>query len=100
MGLATKGNNIGVCKACIKDADSLKDLTLPPLFGESNRLNLGPVLSFLFILTLIKELLITRVYIYLQVMHVRSQQHCYTGYVCCFGQNTPKNWRQLPRLPS
>ena len=63
MGLAMEGNNIGVCKAYIKDA--LKNLTLPPLFSESNRLNLGPVPSFLPILTAVEELLITRVYVYL-----------------------------------
>ena len=65
MGLATEGDNIGICKACIKDANSLKDLTLFPLFGKSNRLNLGPILSFLSILTIVEKLLITRVYIYL-----------------------------------
>jgi len=90
MGLATEGNNIGVCKACIKDADSLKDPTLPPLFGESNGLDLGPVPSFLSVLTAVEELLIACVYVYLQVVRVCGQQHCYTGYVCCFGQNTPK----------
>ena len=95
MGLATEGDNIGVCKAYIKDADSFKDLTLPPLFGESNRLNLGPVPGFLLILTAVEELLITRVYIYLQVMRVRGQQHCYIGYICCFSQNTLKTYRQL-----
>ena len=65
MGLATDGNNIGICKAYIKDADSLKDLTLPPLFGESNGLNPGPIPSFLPILTAVEELLIARVYVYL-----------------------------------
>ena len=90
MGLATEGDDIGVCKACIKDADSLKEPTLPPLFSESNRLNLGPIPGFLFILTVVEELLIARVYVYLQVVRVRGQQHCYTGHVCCFGQNTPK----------
>jgi len=70
MGLAIEGNNIGVCKACIKDADGLKDLTLPPLFSKSNRLNLGPVPSFLPILTAVEELLIARVYVYLQVVRV------------------------------
>jgi len=38
------------------------------------------------------------VYVYLQVVRVHGQQHCYTGHVYCFGQNTPKIWRQLPRL--
>ena len=73
MGLAMEGNNIGICKACIKDADSLKDLTLPPLFGESNGLNLGPIPGFLPIFTAVEELLIARVYIYLQVTRVRGQ---------------------------
>ena len=65
MGLATEGDNLGICKACIKDADSLKDPTAPPLFGESNGLDLGPVPSFLPILTAVEELLITRVYVHL-----------------------------------
>ena len=90
MGLATEGDNIGVCKAYIKDANSLKDPTLPPLFGESNGLDLGPIPGFLPILTAVKELLIARVYVYLQVIYIRGQQHRYTSYVCCFGQNTLK----------
>ena len=73
MGLATEGDNIGVCKAYIKDANSLKDLTLPPLFSESNGLNLGPIPNFLPILTAVKELLITRIYIHLQVVRIRGQ---------------------------
>jgi hypothetical protein len=81
MGLAMEGNNIGVCKACIKDADSLKDLTLPPLFSESNGLNPGPVPGFLPILTAVEELLIARVYVYLQVVRICGQQYRYTGYV-------------------
>ena len=72
IGLATEGDNIGVCKACIKDADSLKYPTLPPLFSKSNGLNLGPISSFLPILTAVEELLITRVYVYLQVVRVRG----------------------------
>ena len=70
MGLATEGNNIGVYKACVKDANSLKDLALPPLFSKSNGLNPGPVPGFLPILTAVEELLIARVYVHLQVMRV------------------------------
>ena len=65
MGLAIEGNNIGVYKAYIKDANSLKDLTLPPLFSKSNGLDLGPIPGFLPILTIVEELLIARVYVYL-----------------------------------
>ena len=85
MGLVIKGNNIGIYKAYIKDANSLKDLTLPPLFSKSNRLNLGPISGFLSIFTTVEELLIARVYVYLQVIYIRGQQHRYTSYVCCFG---------------
>jgi hypothetical protein len=70
MGLATESDNIGVYKAYIKDADGLKNLALPFLFSESNEFNLGPIPSFLPILTAVKELLITCVYIYLQIMRV------------------------------
>ena len=73
IGLATDGNNIGIYKDYIKDANSLKNLTLPLLFGENNELNLGPVSGFLPILTVVEEFLIARVYIYLQVMRVRDQ---------------------------
>jgi hypothetical protein len=60
-----EGNNIGVCKAYIKNADGLKDLTLPSLFSKSNGLDLGPIPGFLPILTAVEELLITRVYVHL-----------------------------------
>ena len=72
MGLATEGDNIGVYKASIKDANSLKDLTIPPLFSKSNRLDLGSVPSFLPILIVVEELLIAHIYIHLQVMRVYS----------------------------
>ena len=67
-----EGDNIGIYKAYIKDANSLKDLTLSPLFSKSNGLNLGPVPGFLPILTAVEELLIARVYVYLQVVYIRG----------------------------
>jgi hypothetical protein len=73
MGLAMEGDNIGVYKSCIKDVNSLKDPTIPPLFSESNGLNLGSIPSFLPILIVVKELLITCIYIYLQVVHICGQ---------------------------
>jgi len=65
MGLAIEGNNIGIYKACIRDTNSLKDLALSSLFSKGNKLNLGPVPNFLPILTMVEELLIIYVYIYL-----------------------------------
>ena len=81
MGLAIKNDSIGIYKAYIKDIDSLKDLVLPSLFGKSNKFNLGPVPSFLPIFTVVEELLIAYIYIYLQVVCVCGQQYCYTRYV-------------------
>ena len=72
MGLATESDNIGVYKAYIKDANGLKDLVLLSLFSESNEFNLRPIPSFLFIFTVVEELLIAYIYIYLQVMYVRG----------------------------
>ena len=70
MGLAIKGNNIGIYKAYIKDADSLKNPTLSPLFSKSNRLNLGPIPSFLSILTAIEEFLIIYIYIFIYKLYI------------------------------
>ena len=72
MGLAIEGNNIGVYKACIKDINSFKDPTLPSLFSKSNGFNLGPIPSFLPILTAVEKLLIAYIYIYLQVVHIHG----------------------------
>jgi hypothetical protein len=47
MGLATEGDDIGICKACIRDANRFKDPALPSVFGKDNELDLGPVPSFL-----------------------------------------------------
>ena len=63
IGLAMEGNNISVYKACIKDANSLKNLTLPPLFNKSNKFNPGPIPGFLPILTAVEKLLIIYIYI-------------------------------------
>ena len=81
MGLAMEGDGISIYKAYIKDANSLKNPALSSLFNKSNELNLGPIPSFLPILTAVKELLITHIHIYLQVVRVGSQQHHYTKYV-------------------
>ena len=65
-----EGNNISIYKACIRDANSLKDLALSSLFSNGNKLNLGPVPGFLPILTAVEEPLIARVYVYLQVVYI------------------------------
>ena len=73
MGLAIQGDNIGVYKACIKDAKSLSNPTLPLLFSDANELNPGLVPEDLPILTGVEEIMIVRVYVYLQVVCVCGQ---------------------------
>jgi hypothetical protein len=75
MGLATQGDNISVYKACIKDAKSLNNLTLPFLFSDANKLNLGLIPEDLPILTGVEEMMIAYIYIHLQVVCVCSQQY-------------------------
>ena len=65
MGLATQSDNIGVYKACIKDAKSLNNLSLPLLFSDANKLNLRLIPKDLPILTRVKEIIITYIYIHL-----------------------------------
>jgi hypothetical protein len=85
-GRCKEGDDIGVCKACIRDADRFKDPALPSLFGKGNELDPGPVPSFLPTLTAVEELLIACIYIHLQVVHIRGQQYRYTGHVRCFAR--------------
>jgi hypothetical protein len=73
MGLTTEGDSIGIYKAYIKNTNNFKNPALPSLFSKSNKLNLGPIPSFLPILTAVEELLIIYIYIHLQIIYVGSQ---------------------------
>ena len=63
-------NNIGVYKACIRDAKSLKDLSEIFLFSDTNNMDLGAVPKYLPILTKVEEMIIACVHVYLQVARV------------------------------
>jgi hypothetical protein len=65
MHLATYSNNIGIYKACIRDTKSLKDPSEPFLFSNANNIDLGTMSKHLLILTKVKEMIITRIYVYL-----------------------------------
>jgi hypothetical protein len=75
MGLATQGDDISVYKACIKNAKSLNNLPLLFLFSNTNELNLGLIPKDLPILTGVEEMMIIYIYVYLQVVYMRGQQH-------------------------
>ena len=58
-------NNISVCKACVKNTKSLKNLSKPFLFSDVNNINLSAMPEYLSTLTEVKEMIIAYVYIYL-----------------------------------
>jgi len=65
MHLAVECNNISVCKACVRDATSLKYLSESFLFSGVNNIDLGAVPKHLPILTKVEEIIIVRVHVYL-----------------------------------
>jgi hypothetical protein len=75
MHLAMYSDNIGVYKACIRDTKSLKDLSKPFLFSNTNNRNLGTMPEHLPTLTEVKEMIIAYIHVYLQVVRVYRQQY-------------------------
>ena len=73
MYLAMYGDNISVYKACIRDTKSLKNLSKPFLFSDANNMDLGTIPKHLPTLTKVKEIIITYIYIHLQVAWVYKQ---------------------------
>ena len=65
MHLATEGDNIGVYKAYIRDAKSLKYPSKPFLFSDANNIDLGAVPEYLPTLTKVKEIIIAYIHVYL-----------------------------------
>ena len=73
MYLATQSDDIGVYKVYIRDIKSLKYLSKPFLFGDTNNMNLGTMPEHLSTLIKVKEMIIAYIYIYLQVVWVYKQ---------------------------
>jgi hypothetical protein len=73
MHLAMEGDDIGVYKACVRDAKSLKYLNEPFLFSNANNIDLGTVPEYLPTLTEVKEIMIAYIHIHLQVARVYRQ---------------------------
>ena len=75
MHLATQGDNIGVCKACVRDTKNLKYPSKPFLFSNANNIDPGAMSKHLPTLTEVKEMIITHIHIHLQVARVCGQQY-------------------------
>jgi hypothetical protein len=71
-----------------------------PLFGRLNNLNPRPMPPELPTLSPIKEMLLARVYIFMEVRQHRGLQYKYRGHICNFSVNTAKVFNRLPLLPS
>ena len=63
--LATQGDDIGVYKACVRDAKSLKYPSEPFLFSDANNMDPDAMSKHLPTLTKVKEMIIACVYIHL-----------------------------------
>jgi len=59
----------------VRDTKSLKYLSEPFLFSNANNIDLGAVPEHLPTLTKVKEIIIARVHVYLQVARVYRQQY-------------------------
>ena len=68
-------NNISMCKACVRDAKSLKYPSEPFLFSDANNMDPGAVPEHLPTLTEVKEIIIACVHVHLQVARVHGQQY-------------------------
>lgn len=75
MHLATQGDDIGVCKACVRDTKNLKYLSEPFLFSNANNMDPGTMSKHLPTLTEVEEMIIAHIHIHLQVARVCGQQY-------------------------
>ena len=60
-----QGDNISIYKACVRDTKSLKYLSKPFLFNNTNNIDLGTMPKYLSTLTKFKKIIIAYIYIYL-----------------------------------
>ena len=65
-----QGDDINIYKAYVRDAKSLKYLSKPFLFSNANNIDLDTMPKYLPTLTKVKEIIITYIYIHLQVARV------------------------------
>ena len=89
----------GICKRCIS-RDKIRRPDEPYFFSHENRLDFGVVPAHLPQLTQVEEMLIARVYVFVNIMQIRGQQHLYRGHVVHFLRDVGKVYNQLPLLPT
>jgi hypothetical protein len=87
-----------VCSSCQKVDKNLED-EMPFLYSGANEMDPGPIPLGLEQLTQIEEMLIARVYCFVEVRQVRGVQYKYKGHIVNFLANTPKVYNRLPLLP-
>ncbi|KAF6516931.1 hypothetical protein HZS61_004134 [Fusarium oxysporum f. sp. conglutinans] len=88
----------GICKRCIA-RDKNKKEDEPWFFSAENQLDFGLIPAFLPQLTIVEEMLIARVHVFVNVMQVRGQQYKYRGHIVHFLRDVGKVYSQLPLLP-
>jgi len=72
-----------ICKSCIaKDKNKKEDE--PWFFSAENHLDFNLIPAFLPQLTIVEEMLIAPVHVFVNVMQVRGQQYKYRGHIVHF----------------
>ncbi|KAH7108653.1 hypothetical protein EDB81DRAFT_609901, partial [Dactylonectria macrodidyma] len=69
------------------------------VFSAENHLDFGLIPAFLPQLTIVEEMLIAPVHVFVNVMQVRGQQYKYRGHIVHFLRDVGKVYRQLPFYP-
>lgn len=79
------------CSDCLEDRrKNSTNEGFVPLFSRFNNLDPGPMPPELPALTPIEEMLLARVYIFMEVRQHRGLQYKYRGHICNFAVNTAK----------
>ena len=87
-----------VCANCVLQ-DSRRQPEGPFLFSAENFADPGELPTGLPALTQVEEMLIARVYVFIEVRQYKGVQYSYKGHIVNFLASTGKIYNQLPLLP-
>lgn len=91
-------DNEGVCYQCFL-RDQHKRINEPRLMSVENDMDPGDIPNELPTLSMVEEMLVTRIHVHTQVFQVRGVQWKYKGHVYNFFRDTGRIFNKLPLLP-
>lgn len=93
-------DSVATCARCRVRDKTQNGQERVALMSAANNMDPGPYPAYLPALTQVKEMLIARAHVAIQIRRIRGHQYQYSGHVVHFMQNTAKITNQLPWLPS